>query len=211
MWDVIHVVPIKHPSTVNELNHLFPSLKPTVCLWKWIVGIRSFPFGMAYFQVQTISFRECVLLPLTNRPGSKKGNRTGLCPFPTSLAPFFSGFLLNFSHSFQAQRPMVAFRKTYKTWQFHPGPSSRKTSTCTTSWWPSTRCSHLRDLKRQIPNGRQPKTPVGNYGLCEGFMWGIMGDFIIIHEWHRLFLGGRIYNHPLKPAISWRGGVYRFH
>ena len=25
----------------------------------WIVGIRSFPFAMTYFQVQTVSFREC--------------------------------------------------------------------------------------------------------------------------------------------------------
>ena len=57
------------------------------------------------------------------------------------------------------------------------------------------------------PDGRHPKKPVGNYGLffrdfCEG-SWVIS---YIIHEWHRLFLGGRIYNHPLKPAISWRGG-----
>ena len=27
--------------------------------WKWMVERRSFPFGMAYFQVQTVCFREC--------------------------------------------------------------------------------------------------------------------------------------------------------
>ena len=35
-----------------------PSLKPTVRPWKWMVGIRSFPIGEAYFQGQTVSFRE---------------------------------------------------------------------------------------------------------------------------------------------------------
>ena len=34
-----------------------PSLKLTVRTWKWMVGIRPFPFGMAYFQVRTVSFR----------------------------------------------------------------------------------------------------------------------------------------------------------
>ena len=27
--------------------------------WKWMVGIRSFPFGMAHSQGRTVSFREC--------------------------------------------------------------------------------------------------------------------------------------------------------
>ena len=31
-----------------------PSLKLTACTWKW----SSFPFGMAYFQVRTLSFRD---------------------------------------------------------------------------------------------------------------------------------------------------------
>ena len=33
-----------------------PSLK--LSTWKWMVGIRSFPFEMAYFQGRTVSFRE---------------------------------------------------------------------------------------------------------------------------------------------------------
>ena len=36
-----------------------PSLKLTARTWKWMVGIQSFPFGMAYFQGRTVSFREC--------------------------------------------------------------------------------------------------------------------------------------------------------
>ena len=39
-----------------------PPLKLTVRTWKWMVGIRSFPFGMGYFQVRTVSFRECSFL-----------------------------------------------------------------------------------------------------------------------------------------------------
>ncbi len=33
-------------------------LKLTACTWKWMLGIRSFPFGMAYFQGRHVSFRE---------------------------------------------------------------------------------------------------------------------------------------------------------
>ena len=32
--------------------------------WKWMVGRRSFPFGMAYFQGRTVSFRECNAKPI---------------------------------------------------------------------------------------------------------------------------------------------------
>ena len=39
------------------INHLHP-LKLTVRPWKWMVGIRFFPFGMADCQRQTVSFRE---------------------------------------------------------------------------------------------------------------------------------------------------------
>ena len=35
------------------------SLKLTICHWKRMVGRRSFPVGMAYFEGQTASFREC--------------------------------------------------------------------------------------------------------------------------------------------------------
>ena len=35
------------------------SLKLTNRPGKWMVGRRSFPFGMAYFQVRFVSFREC--------------------------------------------------------------------------------------------------------------------------------------------------------
>ena len=35
-----------------------PSLKLTFFLWKWMVGIRSFPFGEANFQGRTVSFTE---------------------------------------------------------------------------------------------------------------------------------------------------------
>ena len=33
-------------------------MKLTACTWKWMVGIRSFPFGMAYFHGRAVSFRE---------------------------------------------------------------------------------------------------------------------------------------------------------
>ena len=37
-----------------------PSLKQTLnTTWKWMVGIRSFPFARAHFQVLTVRFREC--------------------------------------------------------------------------------------------------------------------------------------------------------
>ena len=39
-------------STLPETNSKSP--------WKWMVGIRSFPFGMDYFQGRTVSSRECL-------------------------------------------------------------------------------------------------------------------------------------------------------
>ncbi len=39
-----------------------PWNKQQVCTWKWmvgIIGIRLFPFGMAYLQGRTVSFRWC--------------------------------------------------------------------------------------------------------------------------------------------------------
>ena len=47
-----HVCPFKH----GNFGYL-PSLKLTVSTWKWMVGIRSFPFAMAYF-LGYVSFRE---------------------------------------------------------------------------------------------------------------------------------------------------------
>ena len=34
--------------------NMLPSLKLTVRTWKWMVGMRSFPFGMAHFQVRLL-------------------------------------------------------------------------------------------------------------------------------------------------------------
>ncbi len=52
-----------HTCTVLKIcrciTEQLPSLKLTARTWKWMVGIRSFPFGMANFQVRTVSFREC--------------------------------------------------------------------------------------------------------------------------------------------------------
>ena len=40
---------------------ILPFGKLTVRTWKWMVGIRLFPFGMAYFQGRgPVSFRECI-------------------------------------------------------------------------------------------------------------------------------------------------------
>ena len=52
-----------------------PSLKLTNCPWKWMVGRRSFPFGMAYFQGRTVSFWEGT--PLKFHELIFKGNTTG--------------------------------------------------------------------------------------------------------------------------------------
>ena len=50
---------LNHAGLSNYLcSRSLPSLKLTVRIWKWMVGIRLFPFGMAYFQVRTVSFRE---------------------------------------------------------------------------------------------------------------------------------------------------------
>ena len=46
---------------VRNVAFEISSLQPTVRTWKWMVGIRLFPFRMAYFQVRTVSFRECIL------------------------------------------------------------------------------------------------------------------------------------------------------
>ncbi len=60
----------RNPSenTLPETNSKSP--------WKWMVGIRSFPFGMAYFQGRTVSFRE----GSTHRNGSQipMGDAIGL-------------------------------------------------------------------------------------------------------------------------------------
>ena len=48
------------------------SLKLTDRTWKWMVGRRSFPFGMAYFQVRTVSFRECTLVVFEQHPKKNK-------------------------------------------------------------------------------------------------------------------------------------------
>ena len=49
---------------------------------KWMVGIRLFPFGMAYFQGRTVSFREDMNLSIL-RPFKliqyHKMNRSGMC------------------------------------------------------------------------------------------------------------------------------------
>ena len=42
------------PQKTNRIT--VPSLKLTVCTVKMMVGMRSFPFGMAHFQVRTVSF-----------------------------------------------------------------------------------------------------------------------------------------------------------
>ena len=49
-------------------------MKLTVRIWKWMVGRRSFPFGIAYFQGRTVSFREgtrSYFQPLTQSFGKR--------------------------------------------------------------------------------------------------------------------------------------------
>ena len=46
-----------HPQTLKLSCHEIHSLKRTVCPWKMVVG-DHFPFGKAYFQGRTVSFRE---------------------------------------------------------------------------------------------------------------------------------------------------------
>ena len=49
--------PVTYFNLFGSKSYLF--LKLTNCTWKWMVGIRSFPFGVsAYFQVQSASFRK---------------------------------------------------------------------------------------------------------------------------------------------------------
>ena len=45
----------------TKQRDIYPFLKLLVpnCTWKWMVARRSFPFGMASWQVRTVSFREC--------------------------------------------------------------------------------------------------------------------------------------------------------
>ena len=43
---------------VGDLREGIRSLKLTFCTWKWMIGRWSFPFGMAYFQGRTVSFKE---------------------------------------------------------------------------------------------------------------------------------------------------------
>ena len=54
-------------------------LKLTACIWKWRVGIRSFPSGMAYFRGRTVSFRECI--HWTVHDIIKQINRVCVCHF----------------------------------------------------------------------------------------------------------------------------------
>ena len=44
---------------LGDFWRIVPSLKLTACTWKWMVGRRLFPFGIAYFQGRTVSFGEC--------------------------------------------------------------------------------------------------------------------------------------------------------
>ena len=79
-----HPKRLRHKNIFKK-NHwkpqkVLPSLKLTDPTWKWMVGRRSFPFGMAYFQVRTVSFRECALLVFEQHP--KKTN-----------TPFFFAYL----------------------------------------------------------------------------------------------------------------------
>ena len=49
--------PLRKEDDRNQTsNFCVPAVNPST--WKWMIGRRSFPFGMAYFQVRTVSFRE---------------------------------------------------------------------------------------------------------------------------------------------------------
>ena len=52
-----------------------PSLKVTVRTWKWMVGIPSFPFGMAYFQV-LFWFQGGYLVTAATCPGASRFSST---------------------------------------------------------------------------------------------------------------------------------------
>ena len=56
-WSSQHGVFLRHP-----VSKRYTPLKLTVRTWKWMVGRRSFPVGMASWQVRTVSFREGISL-----------------------------------------------------------------------------------------------------------------------------------------------------
>ena len=56
-WLILMVNVVKYTGPMDSMG--LHSLKLTVRTWKWMVGIRSFPFGMANFQVQAVSLPEC--------------------------------------------------------------------------------------------------------------------------------------------------------
>ena len=45
---------------VHPYTYLYTLPETNIAPQKWMVGIRSFPFGKAYFQGRTVSFRECI-------------------------------------------------------------------------------------------------------------------------------------------------------
>ena len=61
---IVYIYRYRHDSleNVSPFKHgnfgYLPSLKLAVRTWKWMVGIRSFPFAMAYF-LGYVSFRDC--------------------------------------------------------------------------------------------------------------------------------------------------------
>ena len=72
-WIICYLTPSKgtrklHWSWVSHygstglvyLSTTLPWNLQQVRTWIWMVGIRSFPFGIDYFQVRTVSFRECI-------------------------------------------------------------------------------------------------------------------------------------------------------
>ena len=67
-------------------EHTFSETKHRT--WKWMVGIRSFPLGMAYVQRQAVSSRECNLNYPSN---SKKPRKTVVIILPTQTRHFLSG------------------------------------------------------------------------------------------------------------------------
>ena len=57
--------------------------------WKWMVGIRSFPFGMTYLQGQAVSFREGNFQDFTMVLSFRWHHETGgFCFFRTSVARY---------------------------------------------------------------------------------------------------------------------------
>ena len=69
---------------IKKHSPLIPSPKNSYSPWKWLVRRQTFPFGKAYFQGRTVSFRECKYFlknfPETppkkkwwNKPPSSKG------------------------------------------------------------------------------------------------------------------------------------------